>query len=183
MRNYLFLKIYVILQRESRFSQCFILPIALHCSLPCKFLCWQLFWVITNSVHCRYHGVSDTATGTKQWCSWLWARYKPQKLRMTLWLQFCFVLYTMTIFGWIMSIAESKVITIRISGPGRGPQKLWRWRLTFSQRLFQVVIISRRNSSPDLGSGERVRRHWHWSPFWETFLSFFGQLRYLPIFS
>ena len=38
--------------RGSRFSQCLILSIALHCLLPKKFLCSQLFWVITNSVRC-----------------------------------------------------------------------------------------------------------------------------------
>ena len=35
-------------------SQCFIVSTALHCSLPSKFLCVQLFWVITNSVQCLW---------------------------------------------------------------------------------------------------------------------------------
>ena len=38
--------------RGSRISQCFILSIAPHYLLLSKVLCWQLFWVITNSVHC-----------------------------------------------------------------------------------------------------------------------------------
>ena len=52
---------YVILRyfRGSRSSQCFILPTA-----PSNFLCWQLFWVITNNVQCLYtrtrHFVRET---------------------------------------------------------------------------------------------------------------------------
>ena len=43
--------------RGSRFSQCFILSTALHCSLPSKCLCQESFRVITKStfkceVHC-----------------------------------------------------------------------------------------------------------------------------------
>ena len=40
--------------RGSCFSQCCILSTALHCSLPSKLLCSQLFWVITNSVQRLY---------------------------------------------------------------------------------------------------------------------------------
>ena len=38
--------------RGSRFSQCFIPSTALHYLLPSKLLSKQLFWVVTNSVHC-----------------------------------------------------------------------------------------------------------------------------------
>ena len=37
--------------RGSRFSQCFIPSTAIYCSFPSNFLCYSLFWVITNSVH------------------------------------------------------------------------------------------------------------------------------------
>ena len=38
--------------RGSRFSQCFIPSSSPHYPSPRKVLCWWLFWVITNSVHC-----------------------------------------------------------------------------------------------------------------------------------
>ena len=47
VRNNLFLKDYVTI--SELFLKCFIPLTALHCSLPSKFLCWQLFWVITRS--------------------------------------------------------------------------------------------------------------------------------------
>ena len=50
MRNYLFHKNFYF--RGNGFSHCFLLSAALHCSLPSQFVCSQLFWVITNSVHC-----------------------------------------------------------------------------------------------------------------------------------
>ena len=48
--NY-FLSQEILYFRGSRFSQCFVLSTAFHYLLPSKFLCWQLFWVFTNSVH------------------------------------------------------------------------------------------------------------------------------------
>ena len=44
-REKLFLAQFLRDARGSRFSQIFILSTALHCALPKKFLCWQIFWV------------------------------------------------------------------------------------------------------------------------------------------
>ena len=73
--------------RGSRFSQCFILSTALHCSLPSKFLCSQLFWVITNSVQClkKYKHTITNRMGTSEITFFVIRRRRNEKSGKNLW--------------------------------------------------------------------------------------------------
>ena len=66
--------------RGSCFSQCFMLPTALHCSLPSKFLYLQLLWVITKCVHSAFKTADESSAASSSYQRWpyknCWAKFR-----------------------------------------------------------------------------------------------------------